>query len=1588
MADRHNPPRGWRDASAGGTPESSASSRPKGSSNKGKQIFTVLAVMLALAGAVVGILYLIRPTPRPYFVPIFITEYTKRQIPVNFQAESDRKALVEGNYFEHMSTFGSQERNQLMQELAKLHERSPSDAVILYVCAFARASDKGEVLLLPGDFNPDDAQTAVKLRECLEMLRDSPAGHKLLILDTMRPLADPRLGVLTNDVASRVSQELKAVEDPHRMALLSCSPGQVSLASEDLGRSVFGYYLEEGLRGWAQGWNSEGKRQGQVSARELAEFVKRRVDRWAERNRGTRQTPILLPKDPKDDFQMIVLEHGQEQLEPEPREVEEYPASLIAGWKVRDDAWEDGGFQLVPRAFRELEAYLLRAELQWRGGMELKRMEQDLKVQLDRFRDQMEQAHSFFQGEPRSLTLARALGRKSDSKVADALKEVLAKNADLPKDKPQEAAAARDKLIQEFLDKNKGKQFDVACAVFDQAAAESSNQSVDKTDKIRFLSLILQKQDSQPRYVETLLLAGYLPNWSDTALSPALARRAIEVVQKGETALSRPRLFPWTRSLLEAAAQDRHTADVFLAAPGCVSASEIEKQLNKAVEELNVILTFQDALLRAQRSLDEALIRLPAYLPYLEAPGRSDDAWRAAAQGAKDLHDALSEYPKQKLSADDLRKKIGAIGQKAESLRSQLDDLRRPFESETVQEKCKNVQEIIKLGGQADANISLCLDIQSMLATPILNGSDRVKLWRAGRALSGKLNQETLKLDQDEDQAHQTTKALSDFEADQERAERAERDRSARRAYWALALLKLSGLGAAESQTLQDSLNQAAAKSDLAAWDALAAAFRKAWVDDVPRKLQEASLEAKDRLNVPYPPFDSNVDDPNPNAVLQKQTVDLKQWLARWYQYESQDVPSASGFFGNALREYRADPRLEMSGTDVSVQFSGDSQVPSLTPANPSAVVTLQLQLTGAAPAQPVEVNVLTADDNWLQVTPDTSGLPDLLGPNKSCTLPIRVSLKTSAQNSATPPPQGFLVQARVNDRAFHYKVAVSLVPRPEILLSTNPVEPKDPLSELALRPGKSRLKYYLYLRNHTDKPQMLSVELLDNGALVDGGVARLTEPLKPNETRRIDFGKVDPPADKPLRDIQGPLQIRLRDLSTNNVLDTKQIPVRIATPREYVEVTDQQYDPGAGGNNRLQFKVRAKRDIPDPGCEVKLVLPTDGRIPGFTPPPKEENTTVILTKKNQEKELFAAGINLAQGANPNGYVYLTVDGVERAFIFKTTFNPGGGITKPDRFDASDIRIQALPPYARPSKSYNVTVNVDNPPDGTTVLLELARKDANGGVRVEREAKPTRPEPRDRHLGFSPQSADGALLCEAQIRDWVIPLDTSDIAGELELRATLRSGQGSVIGTGSKSIVLDNTEPTKLEVVEAQQVANGVVEVTVKGEDPESGVQKVKFHMGQVDSKNPAKGPPLLESPFDNDQKSLTKKLQVAQIGDVELTAEFVNGVDLSAYLPIKVAMVPNFGGNAGQGKLGSISGKVVLNEKLQPGSAVKLEGGNLKEPKNATADKRGGFTFDKVPPGTYKLTAKTEDGKCEGHTSVTVEAGKPADTTIEVVKR
>src|SRR5688572_11136617 len=80
-----------------------------------RRIFVVAAVMLGLVGAFVGLLSWVHAVPRPYFLPLWITEYAARPMPFNPQATQDREALRAGGYFERINVqaFASQERRLL-----------------------------------------------------------------------------------------------------------------------------------------------------------------------------------------------------------------------------------------------------------------------------------------------------------------------------------------------------------------------------------------------------------------------------------------------------------------------------------------------------------------------------------------------------------------------------------------------------------------------------------------------------------------------------------------------------------------------------------------------------------------------------------------------------------------------------------------------------------------------------------------------------------------------------------------------------------------------------------------------------------------------------------------------------------------------------------------------------------------------------------------------------------------------------------------------------------------------------------------------------------------------------------------------------------------------------------------------------------------------------------------------------------------------------------------------------------------------------------------------------------------------------------
>jgi hypothetical protein len=128
------------------------------------------------------------------------------------------------------------------------------------------------------------------LRGLLRQIQGSPARHILIILDAGRSEFDPARGMLVNQFPRLLREEVEQLQDARLFVLCSHDEQQRSHLSHALQRSVFGYFVSQGLLGAA---DENGDRA--VSLDELHQFVSQKVAAWVERGTGGNetQTPFL-----------------------------------------------------------------------------------------------------------------------------------------------------------------------------------------------------------------------------------------------------------------------------------------------------------------------------------------------------------------------------------------------------------------------------------------------------------------------------------------------------------------------------------------------------------------------------------------------------------------------------------------------------------------------------------------------------------------------------------------------------------------------------------------------------------------------------------------------------------------------------------------------------------------------------------------------------------------------------------------------------------------------------------------------------------------------------------------------------------------------------------------------------------------------------------------------------------------------------------------------------------------------------------------------------------------------------------------------
>jgi hypothetical protein len=191
-------------------------------------------------------------------------------------------------------------RQQAERELDRL-ATCDDDTLVLYISAHTFFSDgagdaagaDGTAFVACSGFRLDGGSDRLPLADIFSAIGNSPARNKLVILDSGRWTPPVESGTLVNEYPAEVERliaELRAERGDLWVFLAHdlCEHAHVSPRDR---RSVFGYFLAEGLAGRA-----DADADGKVALDELYRFVRSQVSHWVRRFSfgHLSQTPVLM----------------------------------------------------------------------------------------------------------------------------------------------------------------------------------------------------------------------------------------------------------------------------------------------------------------------------------------------------------------------------------------------------------------------------------------------------------------------------------------------------------------------------------------------------------------------------------------------------------------------------------------------------------------------------------------------------------------------------------------------------------------------------------------------------------------------------------------------------------------------------------------------------------------------------------------------------------------------------------------------------------------------------------------------------------------------------------------------------------------------------------------------------------------------------------------------------------------------------------------------------------------------------------------------------------------------------------------------
>jgi hypothetical protein len=561
-------------------------------------------------------------------------------------------------------------------------------------------------------------------------------------------------------------------------------------------------------------------------------------------------------------------------------------------------------------------------------------------------------------------------------------------------------------------------------------------------------------------------------------------------------------------------------------------------------------------------------------------------------------------------------------------------------------------------------------------------------------------------------------------------------------------------------------------------------------------------------------------------------------------------------------------------------------------------------------------------------------------------------------------------------------------------------------VKNVLLRPNAA-VPFYAYVANPGQGARVVTAELLSaegrviaraTGVNVPGsGRAPVTFPAPVAPPVAAAAGTTPAPAAAGAIALTGSkIGLRLLDeQAQNKEIYRSDLDMAIQPPSQYAGAKAS-FTGTRDGANELQVTVTLNGPVAGGPVKVHLDL---GLVPGFVPGSPTDAAYDGEATAGAPAVLKATNMRFT-GEAKKGWVAVTVDGYDRAFLFETAFDG----TTPQRPTAENVIRIVCPPAAQPTNKFPVRIEVDQPTRADAYIDFGFDKSGRGAFQPT-----TLPGDRDRAVTLRLGDPGGALLFEGVVKDWVVNVNATGVLGPRTFRARLlapkspdqktldpvndpelKDGERPAVDT--RQVVFDNTPPADVTLTAPVEHVRGTpLKVRATAVDAESGIDRVLFFVGDPsaadmrDVRAAVRGKVFVAEPPPSAGGAYTAVLPMADTkGRAVVGVRVINGVGLYIDKAADVELVDPV--VKPKPTTGDIKGVVEQGSppRRQPGRTVWL----LDEKQSAVlktteANAKGEFAFKDVAPGNYVVRSDKPTDYATARKAATVEVGKTTEVVL-----